>query len=656
MPTPRPGLAMTDHTPAPIVATYGTWTSALDAARVAAGAHALAAPRIAPNGRVRWLQSVPAEGGRVVVVELAEDGGRKCLTPPGFNVRSRVHEYGGGACAMHGEAIWFSNYADHLIYEQVGDAAPRALTHHSTQRHADLLPDPARRRLIAVREDHGSGATEAVNTLVALSLEPSGESVVLDAGADFYAAPCLSPEGRRLAWLRWSHPLMPWNGCELWLAAIDRDGALANPRRVAGGADESLVQPQWGPDGHLYVASDRSGYWNLYRVDASGLVPLWPTTAEFARPAWTFGQCTFGFVGRDEILAVGIHDGRSRLWRIDTSARVPPREVPTPFDDLSELRVAGDRVVALAGSATLPESVVEFGADGQALHVLARSVEDLPDPADIAQPRSVYFAGAQGRPTHAWHYAPCNARYRGPADAAPPLIVTLHGGPTGMTTSSLRSAVQFWTTRGFALLDIDYGGSSGFGRDYRARLSGQWGVVDVADCIAGARWLAAQGLADPSRMAIRGGSAGGFTVLAALVEGGTFRAGACYYGVADLRALDADTHKFESRYSTDLLGPPQVRERLYLERSPLHHADRIDCPVIFFQGLDDRVVPPAQSESMVAALAARGIPVAYQTFDGEGHGFRRRESIERALRLELAFYASVFGFALPDAPVALPWV
>ena len=671
------------------IAPYGTWPSPITAARVAAGVRPLSAPAVDAAGRVRWLEGLPQEGGRVVLVEQDAAGARRVLTPAGFNVRSRVHEYGGGAWVGEGGTVWFSNFGDNEVYEQVDGGAPRCITAPapmpaaaspagaasatspaSLLRHADFAPDLARRRLIAVREDHGTGAREPVNSLVALSLDQPGLGVTLDTGADFFAAPRVSPEGRRLAWLRWHHPHMPWEGTELWLAAIADDGTLVHQRRVAGGPTESLVQPQWGPDGRLYVVSDRDGFWNLHRVDAAGLVPLWTTPSEFARPAWVFGQSTYGFLDDHTLLAVGIENARSRLWRIDTHAAQPPQPVATPFEDISALSVApchsggpggsgqatSPVVVALAGAPTRPDAVVrlDLSAGAGEPEVLATSVDDLPDPGLLSAPHAISFASADERVAHAFHYPPANAGFRAPEGERPPLVVISHGGPTSMTVPTLRLMVQFWTSRGFAVLDVNYGGSTGFGRAYREQLSGRWGQVDVEDCIAGAHALARHGHADPARMAIRGGSAGGYTTLCALAFHDEFRAGASYYGVADLRALDADTHKFESRYSEDLLGPPADRERVYLERSPIHHADRLNCPVIFFQGLDDKVVPPAQSEAMVAAMKARGLRTSYLPFEGEGHGFRRQQTLQRALEAELAFYAEVFGFATADALPAVP--
>lgn len=633
------------------IAPYGTWSSPITAARVAAGVRPVTAPRVVGD-RVLWLQGLPDEGGRCAAMEARPDGTRRVVTPAPFNVRTRVHEYGGGAYAAAGDTIWFSHFADHLVYAQRGDEDPVAITSDGAQRHADFELDAGRRRLLAVREDH-TGGGEARNTLVALGLD-GGPSTTLVEGNDFYAAPRLSPDGGRLAWLTWNHPRMPWEGTELWLASVAGDGSLTNAHRVAGGPDESLCQPVWSPDGRLYVASDRSGFWNLHRLDEGGLAPVLPMAAEFGLPQWTFAQSSYGFSGPDEIVASCRQDGRGRLMRIDLRSGVAV-DIVTAYEDFAEVRVGDGFVVLEAGSPTRPTCIVRLSLLDGSETVLARSADDPPEPSVVSVPRAIRYPSAGGRTAHAFHYAPHNAGFEAPEDERPPLIVISHGGPTSMTTSTLKLAVQFWTSRGFAVLDVNYGGSVGFGRAYRKLLSGGWGIVDVEDCVEGARFLVAQGLVDAGRLAIRGGSAGGFTTLSALAFHNVFRAGASHYGVADLRALDADTHKFESRYTTDLIAPMPGREALYAERSPVHHAHRMSCPVIFFQGLDDRVVPPAQSESMVAAMRARGVPVAYLTFEGEGHGFRKAESLRRALEAELAFYARVFGFAPADAvaPVAL---
>ena len=624
----------------PTVARAGTWPSSITAARVAAGTRPVAAPRLV-DGRVLWLQSLPEEGGRIAVATSGDDGRARIVTPAPFNVRSRVHEYGGGAFAAAGDTIWFSNFADNLVYAQAGDAAPVALTHDPAQRHADLELDPRHGRLVAVREDH-SGAGHPRNTLVGLALDGSG-STTLAEGADFYMAARVSPEGRRLAWLQWNQPDMPWQGTELWLAAIADDGTLAHARRVAGGREESLCQPVWAPDGRLHVVSDRSGFWNLHRLEVSGLVPVLPMDAEFGLPQWVFAQSSYGFAGPGEIVAVCRENAISRLLRIDlrTGAATP---VAAPFEDIGELRVDAGVALVEAGSPTSTTCIARLDLQGGAVTVLARSADELPDASLLSRPRAISFPSANGRTAHAFHYPPRNDGFAMPAGERPPLIVMGHGGPTGMAGNTLKLATQFWTSRGFAVLDVNYGGSTGFGRAYHRQLSGQWGVLDVEDCIAGARHLVAQGLADGDRLAIRGGSAGGYTTLAALAFHDVFKAGASYYGIGDLRALDADTHKFEASYTHDLLAPMPERERLYAERSPIHAAHRLSCPVIFFQGLDDKVVPPAQAQAMVAALRAQGIPVAYLPFEGEGHGFRRKETQQRALEAELSFYAQVFGF------------
>jgi dipeptidyl aminopeptidase/acylaminoacyl peptidase len=624
---------------APIVAPCGTWSSPITAARVAAGVRPVSAPRIV-DGRLLWLQSLPEEGGRIAVATA--DG---VLTPSPFNVRSRVHEYGGGAYAAAGDTVWFSNHADNLVYVQRGGAVPAAITAVGTQRHADLELDGRHRRLIAIREHHGATG-EPRNSIVALALDGSG-STTLAEGADFYASARVSPEGRRLAWLTWSHPNMPWHGTELWLAAFADDGSLVHSRRVAGGPAESVCQPVWAPDGRLYVVSDRSGFWNLYRLEVGGLVPVCPMDAEFGVPQWVFAQSSYGFAGPHEIIAACRENAISRLVRIDVRSG-QATTIATPFEDIGELRVADGQVVVEAGSPTMPACIATISmADGR-VDVLARSADDLPPASVLSVPRAISFPSAGGRTAHAFHYAPRNAGYRMPDGERPPLIVISHGGPTAMASNTLKLATQFWTSRGFAVLDVNYGGSTGFGRAYRQLLSGQWGIVDVEDCVAGARDLVDQGLADGQRLAIRGGSAGGYTTLAALAFHDVFKAGASYYGVGDLRALDADTHKFESRYTTDLLAALPERERLYAERSPIHAAHRLSCPVIFFQGLDDKVVPPAQAATMVAALRAQGIAVAHLEFEGEGHGFRKKETVQRTLEAELSFYAQVFGFEPAD--------
>jgi dipeptidyl aminopeptidase/acylaminoacyl peptidase len=627
------------------IAPYGTWPSPISAQAVAAGTRPLSAPRL-DGGLVHWLEGLAAEGGRVAGVRAAPGQPPERLTPAPYNVRSRVHEYGGGAWIVHDGVAFFSHFADNLVYRQGPDGRIEPLTRESRQRHADFEMDARRRRLIAVREDHGLEASEPRNLLVALPLD-GGDGEELVSGADFYAAPRLSPDGSRLAWLCWHHPQMPFVGNELWLADVDAAGRVQRPRRIAGSATESLCQPAWSPDGRLHVVSDRGGIGNLHRVEGDALRAVCPMAAEFGRPQWVFAQSTYGFHGAGEIVAACIDQGVGRLGRIDTGTG-RWQEIECDLTDFDELRVGPGYLVAVAGSPARPHQVVRIDLRTGAQQVLAKSVDHLPDAAYLPAPERLVVPSFDGRVTHAFFYAPANPDHAGPAGERPPLIVTSHGGPTSMSPSSLRLALRYWTSRGFAVADVNYGGSTGFGRAYMDALQGRWGVVDVQDCVAVARHLAETGRVDPARMAIRGSSASGFTTLCALAFHDVFKAGASYYGVSDLAALDADTHKFESRYTEYLVAPPPERDRLYRERSPVAHADRLSCPMIFFQGQDDKVVLPAQSEVMVRALQKRGVPVTYVTFEGEGHGFRRMETIRRTLEEELAFYGRVFGFSPAD--------
>ena len=626
-------------------APYGTWQSTISARQVAAGSTPLAEPRL-DGDSIYWLEGRAAEGGRMVAMRKDPGKENACLSPLPLNLRSRVHEYGGGAWAIASGMLYFSNFADKLVYAQEDDGPAKPLTRDGLQRHADFAVDTARQRLIAVREDHTLSDQETKNSLVAIAMDGSGDAILAE-GFDFYAAPRLSPDGRQLAWICWNHPLMPWIGTELWLADIGDDGSPRGQRKVAGGANESFCQPLWSPDGELHVVSDRSNWWNLYRVDGENLTAICPMPSEFGRPQWVFGQAMYGFTGAHEITAIHIENGVSKLLRIDL-ADGTAQPIATPFSDMDGLCAGPGFVVLLAASPLMPVQVVRLDVKSGAYTVLARSAGDLPDPGYLSAPAAIDFPSSGGRVAHAFHYPPANRDYLAPAGELPPLIVFSHGGPTGMSPGILRLAYQYWTSRGFAVLDVNYGGSSGFGRRYRDALNGQWGIVDVEDCVAGARHLAAQGLADPQRMAIRGGSAGGFTTLCALTFHDTFKVGASYYGVSDLQALDDDTHKFESRYTTHLVAPAPASKALYAARSPIHHTDRLSCPIIFFQGMDDKVVPPSQSERMVDALKSRGIPTAYLTFEGEGHGFRKSETLRRTLEAELYFYAKVLGFPVVD--------
>lgn len=643
-------------TATPTIAPYGTWTSTITAARVAAGATPMSGLQVggADGNDIFWLAGRAAEAGRNTL--LRHHGAEtQELTPAPFNVRTRVHEYGGGAYLVDGATVYFSHFADNRLYRLAIDAdhaVPVALSQGGQHRFADFVLDRAHERLIGVRElhaDDGNEHAQPINTISALGFD--GVEQVLVEGADFYSSPRLAPDGRTLAWLSWGHPRMPWQGTTLWRAGVNPDGTLAAPVQVAGGAEESICQPEWSPDGLLHFVSDRSGWWNLYRQGGDQAIEaLCPMEAEFGGPHWTFGNSMYGFRSAGEIICTYIDRGVSRLARLlPASGKLEP--LSNPYEEIRELRVAPGYVAMLAGSPTIALELARIDFTEEGVEILAQSIEDLPDEANLSVPLNLEFA-SNGRTAYAFFYPPRNALVTAPDGDKPPVIVISHGGPTGMTVNTLKLATQFWTSRGFGVLDVNYGGSTGFGRAYRDLLRGQWGIVDVEDCVAGARALVERGLADNDRLIIRGGSAGGLTTLCALTFHDVFKLGASYYGVSDLKGLDQDSHKFESHYNAYLIAPQPQAEALYQARSPINHTDRLKRPMIFFQGLDDKVVPPQQSEMMVDALRERGVPVAYVPLEGEGHGFRKGENIVRTLEAELYFYQRMFG--LHDAAAPAP--
>lgn len=659
-------MSTTPQSPASL-APFGAWASPISPAMVAAGATPLSSLALGADGDLYWLAGRASEAGRQTL-QRRHGGCTSEVTPQPLNVRSRVHEYGGGAYAVHGDTVYFSHFADNRLYCRSGEADAAPFTAPGRQRFADFVVDAARARLIAVRELHPEDAgapglphAQPVNTLCAVGLPGSaaaGAETVLAAGHDFYSSPRLSPDGRMLAWLTWDHPRMPWQGTELWLAAVLADGTLGTPVLVAGGADESVCQPEWAPDGRLYFVSDRSGYWNLYRHNdgGAGAAPICPMEAEFATPHWTFGNSMYGFAGAGEIVCTYIDKGVSRLARLDIASG-GLTAIANPYEEIRELKVSGAAgagfIALLGGSPTIPLELARIDLSSGELEVLAHSIADTPDLGYLSVPLSISYASAGGRTSHAFFYPPANKDVQAPADSKPPVIVISHGGPTGMTVNTLKLATQYWTSRGFGVLDVNYGGSTGFGRAYRDALKGQWGVVDVEDCIAGAQYLVRHGMADGERLIIRGGSAGGLTTLCALTFHDVFKLGASYYGVSDLKGLDQDSHKFESHYNEYLIAAAPQAEALYQARSPINHTDRLARPMIFFQGLDDKVVPPQQSEAMVQALKQRGVPVAYVPLEGEGHGFRKAENIVRTLEAELYFYQRMFGLPTAGAQAAV---
>jgi dienelactone hydrolase len=653
----------------PQVAPYGSWKSPITSDLIVAGTIRLG-DVVLDGDTIYWSEGRPTEGGRSVVVRRTPDGQITDVTPAPFNVRTRVHEYGGGAYTVVDGVVYFSNFTDQRLYKQAIDAEPQPITPEAQWRYADAVVDRQRNRIICVREDHTESAQEAVNTIVSINLEDGTDQQILASGQDFYASPRLSPDGSQLVWISWSHPNMPWDGTELWLAKLSENGSIDNVQKIAGGVEESIFQPEWSPGGVLHFVSDRSGWWNLYRwyppqpvlvqarqgrddidepeIESVGSIePLCPMEAEFGLPQWVFGMATYAFESAERIICTYSEAGEDRIATLDlASGKLEPIELP--YFRNGSIQAAPGQLVFGAGSPTEPSAIVRYDLTTKQLDILRKSSTLEIDNGYLSVPETIAFPTENGLIAYGIFYPPKNQNFVASEGDRPPLLVKSHGGPTAAASASFNLGIQYWTSRGVAILDVNYGGSTGYGREYRERLKGQWGIVDVDDCINGAKYLAEQGKVDPERLTISGGSAGGYTTLCALVFRDTFKAGASYYGVSDLEALIRDTHKFEARYLDGLIGPYPEQKDLYVERSPIHFIDRLACPVVFFQGDEDKIVPPNQAEMMVNELQSKNLPVAYVLFEGEQHGFRKAENIKRALDGELYFYSKVFGFELAD--------
>lgn len=615
---------------------HGSWPTPITSELVVAASVGLGA--VAVDGdSVWWAESRPAEGGRTVLVRDGVD-----VLPAPYDARTAVHEYGGGAWWVAGGVAWFANWADQRLYRLVPGSDPQPVTPEPASPRADRWADgvvhPNGRRMACVREHHPAGSTsaEVVNEIVAMGTDGS-ELEVLVSGPDFVSSPRWSTDGTRLAWVEWDHPSMPWDDTRLVV-----DGEV-----VAGGPGESVSEPRWAPDGALWFVSDRTDWWNLYRWTTDGGVqPVVLLDAEIGVPQWVFGQSRYALLDDGGVVLAYQRDGLDHLagWDGDTL-----HDLAVPSTVLGGVTSRGHDVYYVGASPTAEPALHRARlSDGSvADQEVVRPARDLGlDPAWFSLPQPLDFPSA-GRTSHALFYPPTSPSHDAPDGELPPLLVKIHGGPTSAARPALDLGVQYWTSRGFGVVDVNYAGSTGYGRAYRKQLEGQWGIADVDDCQAAARHLADSGRADPGRLCIRGGSAGGFTTLAALAFGDTFAAGANAFGVADLEALAQETHKFESRYLDGLVGPYPKRRDLYLERSPIHHLEGFDKPLITLQGLQDEVVPPAQSEMIVDALRAKGVPVAYVAFEGEQHGFRQAANIRTALDSELSFYSQVLGFDLP---------
>jgi dipeptidyl aminopeptidase/acylaminoacyl peptidase len=649
----------------PTTAPYGSWKSPISTDLITQKIVGLAWPSF-DGDDIYWTETRPTEGGRTVIVRRTPDGKVTDVTPRDFNARTRVHEYGGKPYLCDHRTIYFSNWNDQRVYRQEPNAAPRPITPLPCW-YADFCVDRKRNRMFCVREDHrgnrgaakeGGAAVppvatdcppdEVVNTLVALDLNDNsdGGRVVLS-GNDFYSTPRISPDGAKICWLTWNHPNLPWDGTELWVANIDNDGLLKDAQLVAGGKTESIFQPEWSPDGVLHFISDRTGWWNLYRWRGGRIEPLCPMNADFGLPLWNFGMRTYAFETPTRIICTYTEKGVRRLARLDTvSGKL--QLIETPFTEIGSPHAHNGKLLFIGASPTEPACVVLHDLATGKHEILKRSTGLKVDAGYISIPRPIEFPTEDGKTAHAYFYAPKNKDFVAPDGEKPPLIVMSHGGPTSSASTAFNLGVQYWTSRGFGVVDVNYGGSTGYGREYWQRLVGQWGVVDVDDCVNAAKYLVARGEADEKRCAIRGGSAGGYTTLCALTFRDFFRAGASHFGLAELEIFVKDTHKFESRYLESLIGPYPEKRELYRERSPLFHADRITAPLILFQGLEDKVVPPNQHRMIFEAVRNKGIPCATFEFEGEQHGFRKAETIKRVLEAELYFYSRMFGFELAE--------
>jgi dipeptidyl aminopeptidase/acylaminoacyl peptidase len=630
------------------VAPYGSWVSPFKIERLTDRVVFLAEPD-GVDGVRWWIEGRPDEGGRQVLIRRELDGTLTRMTPEGFNARSRVHEYGGTAALVSGELVVVSDFTTGRLNRVVRPGELVPLTPERQWRYADAIHDVARNRLIAVREDHEPAFVakhgEWGNDLVAIDLG-SGEVQVLAEGADFYAAPRLSPDGGTLVWLQWHHPNMPWDGTELQLAAVNEEGSLGAARTIAGSRKDWISQPRWSPEGVLHFAAEPTGWMNLYRWIEGRVEQVTDLEAEVVGPDWQFGYRNYVFGAAGEILISARSGGRDQLLRRSADGSISSIDL-TQFTEISSLAIDGDTLILRAAGPAQPAVVAEVTLDG-GVTVLRTASPNTPEPEDVAIPRHIEFPTTGARTAYGNFYPPTNRSYRGPEGELPPLIVTSHGGPTAQAFSGFATGFQLFTSRGYAVLDVDYGGSTGYGKAYRERLNGEWGIVDVDDCVAGAKHLAEEGVVDGRRQAIRGGSASGFTTLAALAFTKQFDAGCTYFGIGDLRAFVKDTHKFESRYLETMVGPWPEAKQKYLDRSPALHAENITSPVLVQQGGDDKIVPVEEADRIVDALFERRVPHAYLLYPGEDHGFRAKDSIIRSFGGELSFYAQVFGFEPAD--------
>lgn len=645
------------------IAPYGSWKSPITADMVTKAAPGLDQAQF-DDEKLYWLEARPWESGRNVIMRRLEDGTIEDILPIPLSARSRIHEYGGAPYLVVDNIVYYCLDSDQRIYrinlnnKPVGDLNPDqsvALSPEGNWRYSDFTVDTTNNRLLAAAEKHSESTQQPQNFIVAIPLDGSQQITIVLQGSDFYSNARISPCGGFLSWLCWQHPNMPWDESELWVGALDDSGGVVDAKILAGaklsGKPESIFQPRWHSNGDLYFASDRNNWWSFYRIELSGdgrttavIEHTESKQAEFAMPQWVFGMSTYDFIDNETIATIYTHKGFWYLATIEIESG-KLNKIETPYTSMRSVACANGKTCLIGAAASIANELLVMESD--AIECVYNNGE-LPVSLDnLSHPQVISFT-TDDAIAHAFFYPPTNSDFSAPEETKPPLIVMCHGGPTAASDSSLSFKIQYWTSRGFAVMDVNYRGSTGYGREYRDALKGQWGVVDVNDAVNGASFLADKGFVDGTRMAIRGGSAGGFTVLSALTFHDVFKAGASLYGIGDLELLVAGTHKFEVHYTDSLIGPYPETKALYQQRSPINHIEGLTCPVIFLQGLDDKIVPPDQAQLMVNALTEKRIPVAYVPFEGEGHGFRKAENIKKALESELYFYSKVFGFELAE--------
>ncbi len=629
---------------------YGSWKSTISSASLVQKSLRLGQIQIAGN-QVYWIEGRPAEKGRTALMEWSSVAGTREISKPDTDVRTRAHEYGGGAFYSGSKRKFYVANSDQQLYEISENGTAQVITDHDQFRYADATLDEQRNLIYLVGEDH-TDPHDIKNMLLSVSLDGSGDQQVIASGHDFYSNPELSPDGRQLLFLTWDHPNMPWDGTQLWLGDIDQQGKLTNLRVIAGGDEESVFQPLWDPNGNIYFVSDINGWWNIYEYSSGTKRCLLEMEAEFGLPQWVFGMSTYSVLESGKLVSSYKDLEESHLVIINVRTS-DVEKIEVPYSHVDQVCGSGKLIAFQGGAHDQPTELVVMNLESNEKHILRSASEIELEPASISRAELITFEPRPGEPVYAWYYSPVNPAYEAPAGEKPPLVVLSHGGPTAYSSASFSLIIQYWTSRGFAIVDVNYSGSTGFGRKYRERLNGNWGIRDVEDCSGAASYLVQAGLVDGDRLAIKGGSAGGYTTLAALTFTDVFKAGASYYGIGDLELLAKDTHKFESRYLDSMVGKYPEEQQIYQERSPINHTDQLDCPVIFLQGLDDPVVPPNQAETMLAVLKEKGIPVAYVPFEGESHGFRQATTIVKAIESEFYFYSKVFGIEPADSLEAI---